>query len=289
MLDPSLLPQGKPIDLTAIRVADVAERAGGRFQPDRQHLATDRPQQHRNRAHRGSAIVFCRSSQARRARRGGNAWISSAQSTARCRSTALSRSTGNLRNLHLRADRQNGRITSLNGAAVGLPLSAFLHRDETATEPAFGIKSSADLTIKATRAAESVTPTLQLNGRSNDGRIRRGRVLVGAQTLRTQRQPMTLPATGSKSCRRWFALAGRLFLLPAPIADLDSATVCRQERLFGRSAVAGRQFVAGRCVRGAADIRCQGAGALPLGKPPAGVRRTDGLERARHGCGFACP
>lgn len=44
-----------------------------------------------------------------------------------------------------------------------------MHRNETGTEPAFGVTSSADLTIKATRAAENAPPALQLNARSNEG------------------------------------------------------------------------------------------------------------------------
>ena len=90
--------------------------------------------------------------------------------------------------LHLRADRESGRITTLNGSAVGLPLSAFLHRNETPTELAFGVTSSADLTIKATRASENAPPALQLNGRSNDGAFDAGGVHIGTQTFRAECQ-----------------------------------------------------------------------------------------------------
>lgn len=167
-LDPSLLPQGKPIDLTAIRVADVAgglevvfdqidsiSQLIGRSNTETVRIADLRlsfagPRQR-------IVPVVLETLDFQRTADGSmqidGAFLIDGQSS----------------QLHLRADRQNGRITTLNGAAAGLPLSAFLHRNQTATELAFGIRSSADLTIKATRAADNIKPTLQVNGRSNDG------------------------------------------------------------------------------------------------------------------------
>jgi hypothetical protein len=167
-LDPSLLPQGKPIDLTAIRVADVAgglevvfnqidniSQLIGRSNTETVRIADLRlsfagPRQ-RIVPVVVEAVDFKRTAD-------GSMQIDGAFSI-----------DGQSSELHLRADRQNGRITTLDGSAIGLPLSAFLHRNDTATELAFGVTSSADLTIKATRAAENTTPTLQLNGRSNGG------------------------------------------------------------------------------------------------------------------------
>ncbi|WP_455271552.1 YhdP family protein [Rhizobium herbae] len=167
-LDPSLLPQGKPIDLTAIRVADVAgglevvfnqidsiSQLIGRSNTETVRIADLRLSfagvRQRIVPVAVETLDFKRTAD-------GSMQIDGAFSI-----------DGQSSELHLRADRQNGRITTLNGAAVGLPLSAFLYRNDTATELAFGIKSSADLAIKATRAAENTPPTLQLNGRSNDG------------------------------------------------------------------------------------------------------------------------
>ncbi len=168
MLDPSLLPQGKPIDLAAIRVADVADglevvfsqidnisQLIGRSDTETVRIA-DLQLSFAGPRQRVVPVVVETVDFKRTA--DGSMQIDGVFSV-----------DGQSSQLHLRADWQSGRVTALDGSAIGLPLSAFLHRDDTATELAFGIKSSADLTIKATRAAENTPPTLQLSGRSNDG------------------------------------------------------------------------------------------------------------------------
>ncbi len=168
MLDPSLLPQGKPIDLAAIRIADVADglevvfsqidnisQLIGRSDTETVRIA-DLQLSFSGPRQRVVPVVVETVDFKRTA--DGSMQIDGVFSV-----------DGQSSQLHLRADRQSGRVTALDGSAIGLPLSAFLHRDDTATELAFGIKSSADLTIKATRAAENTPPTLQLNGRSNGG------------------------------------------------------------------------------------------------------------------------
>ncbi|MDW5313570.1 DUF3971 domain-containing protein [Rhizobium sp. PL01] len=167
-LDPSLLPQGKPIDLAAIRITDVAgglevvfdqidriSQLIGRSNTETMRIADLKLSIAGPRQRIVPVVVetldFKRAAD-------GSMQIDGAFSI-----------DGQSSQLHLRADRQSGRLTTLNGSALGLPLSAFLHRNDTATELAFGIKSSADLTINATRAAENTPPTLQLSGRSNDG------------------------------------------------------------------------------------------------------------------------
>ncbi len=168
MLDPSLLPQGKPIDLTAIRVADVAgglelvfnqmdsiSHLIGRSNTETVRIA-DLKLSFAGPRKRVIPVVV----ESVDFKRGVDGAM---------QIDGLFSVDGESAELHLRADQQNGRVASLNGTAAGLPLSAFLYRNQTATEPAFGIRSSADLNIKATRAAEGVTPTLQLSGRSNEG------------------------------------------------------------------------------------------------------------------------
>lgn len=168
MLDPSLLPQGKPIDLAAIRIADVADglevvfsqidnisQLIGRSDTETVRIA-DLQLSFSGPRQRVVPVVVETVDFKRTA--DGSMQIDGVFSV-----------DGQSSQLHLRADRQSGRVTALDGSAIGLPLSAFLHRDDTATELAFGIKSSADLSIKATRAAENTPPTLQLNGRSNGG------------------------------------------------------------------------------------------------------------------------
>ncbi|OBZ92430.1 membrane protein [Pararhizobium polonicum] len=167
-LDSSLLPQGKPIDLTAIRVADVAgglevvfkqidsiAQLIGRSNTETVRLADLQLSFVGPRLRVVPVIV---ESVDFKSGANGSMQIDGIFSV-----------DGQSSELHLRADRQNDRVMSLNGAADSLPLSAFLYRDETGTEPAFGIRSSADLNITATRGAEGTVPTLRLNGRSAEG------------------------------------------------------------------------------------------------------------------------
>lgn len=168
MLDPSLLPQGKPIDLTAIRVADVAgglELAFNQMDSISHLIGRSNTETVR--------IADLKLSFAGPRKRVIPVVVESVDFKrgvdGAMQIDGLFSVDGESAELRLRADQQNGRITSLNGTAAGLPLSAFLYRNQTATEPAFGIRSSAALDIKATRAAEGVMPTLQLSGRSNEG------------------------------------------------------------------------------------------------------------------------
>jgi hypothetical protein len=167
-LDPSLLPQGKPIDLTAIRVADVASGLEAVFNQmdsiaqliSRSNTETVRlaDLQLSFAGPRKRAIpVVVKSVDFKRGDDGS------------MQIDGLFAVDGESAELHLRADRVNGRIASLDGAATGLPLAAFLHRNQTETEQAFGIRSSADLSIKATRAGEGVVPALQVKAQSAEG------------------------------------------------------------------------------------------------------------------------
>jgi hypothetical protein len=167
-LDPALLPQGKPIDLTTIRIADVGAGLEVVFnQIDRLSQLIGRSNTQTVR------IADLRLSFSGLRQRIVPVVVETLdfQRTAdgSMQIDGVFSIDGQSSQLHLRADRESGRITTLNGSAVGLPLSAFLHRNETPTELAFGVTSSADLTIKATRASENAPPALQLNGRSNDG------------------------------------------------------------------------------------------------------------------------
>jgi hypothetical protein len=168
MLDSSLLPQGNPVDLTAIRVADVAsglEFVFNQMDGISQLISRSNTESVRIANLQLSfagprkrvvpvivdAVDFKRSID-------GSMQIDGVFSVA-----------GESAALNLRASRQSDRMARLEGAVSGLPLSALLHREETATEPAFGIKSAADLSITATRAASGAAPTLQLSGRTSAG------------------------------------------------------------------------------------------------------------------------
>ncbi|MGI0527820.1 DUF3971 domain-containing protein [Rhizobium giardinii] len=172
-LDPSLLAQGKPIDLTTIRVADVAsglEFVFNQMDGIAQLISRSNTESvriadlqlsflgPRNRVVPVvvDAVDFRRGSD-------GSMQIDGAFFVA-----------GEAAELHLRASRQADRIAHLDGAVTGLPLSALLHRDETATEPAFGITSGADLSITASRAADGAPPMLELRARTGAGAFEAG-------------------------------------------------------------------------------------------------------------------
>jgi hypothetical protein len=167
-LDPSLLPQGKPIDLTAIRVDGVATgleavfnqmdsiaQLIGRSNTDIVRIA-DLQLSFAGPRLRAIPVVV-KSIDFRRSDDGS------------MQIDGLFTVDGESAELHLRAGHENGRIATIDGAATGLPLAAFLYRNQTGTEQAFGIRSSADLSIQATRAGDGVTPALHLKGQSADG------------------------------------------------------------------------------------------------------------------------
>lgn len=221
-LDPSLLPQGKPIDLTAIRVADVAsglEFVFNQMDGISQLISRSNTESVRIADLQLSfagprkrivpvvvdAVDFKRSND-------GSMQIDGAFSVA-----------GDAAELHLRASRQSDRIARLDGAVTGLPLSALLHRDETATEPAFGIKSVADLSITATRAADGATPTLELSTRTSAGAFD-----AGGFTSELKQSELNVTydfARGRIEILPSIVRIGRsAFPFTGAIADLDQAT-----------------------------------------------------------------
>ncbi|WP_438748165.1 YhdP family protein [Pararhizobium sp. O133] len=168
MLDPSLLPQGKPIDVTAIRVGHVAEGLETVFaQMDAVSRLLDRSNTEIVR------IADLKLSFAGPRKRVVPVVVESVDfkrgADGSMKIDGLFNIDGETAELHLSTDRRNGRVIAIDGAAMGLPLAALLYRNPTETELAFGIKSSADLSIKATRAGEGAMPSLQLKGRSNVG------------------------------------------------------------------------------------------------------------------------
>ncbi|WP_275782754.1 YhdP family protein [Pararhizobium gei] len=168
-LDPSLLPQGKPLDLTTIRISDVEGGLESFFtRMDALSAVIDRSN---TRAVRIAdlklvfagprqrpvpvivdAVDFQRNTD-------GSMQIDGELSIA-----------GEPTELHLSAGRKDGRIGDLSGIISGLPLAPFLHRAVTASETAFGITSNAELRVDATRAAgQGQTPALALKVHSGAG------------------------------------------------------------------------------------------------------------------------
>ncbi len=168
MLDAALLPQGKPLDLTAIRVSHVEDGLETIFKQmdaiskliDRSHTEIVR-------------LADLKLSFAGPRKRVVPVVVESLDfkrgTDGSMQIDGLFNIDGESAELHLRTDRENGRVSEIDGAAMGLPLSALLYRPQAGTELAFGIRSNADLSIRATRAGEGIVPTLRLNGRSSGG------------------------------------------------------------------------------------------------------------------------
>ena len=220
-LDPSLLPQGKPIDLTAIRVGHIAdglERVFARIDGISQLIGRSNTKTVRiadlSLSIAGprkqvvavvvDAIDFKRSDD-------GSMQIDGAFTV-----------DGQDAELHLRAERRDGRMASMAGAVSGLPLSSLLYREETPTEEAFGIKAAADLAIKATRGDDAVAPTLELSGKSREG-------LFEAGGFNSQLLPSELDVAYDFSRKRIEVLPSTMrvgrstFPFTGAIADLERA------------------------------------------------------------------
>jgi len=168
MLDPTLLPQGRPIDLTALRVARIGEGLEGVFaQIDRisQLIARSNTQVVRLSdlklsfaGPRKSIIPVVVE------RLDFNRSIDGAMQI-----SGLIQIAGGASALKLEAASKDGRIVSLSGSTTGIPLTPFLYRPQTGQELAFGIVSGADLTIDAVRAEDGKTPALQVKAQTGEG------------------------------------------------------------------------------------------------------------------------
>jgi hypothetical protein len=167
-LAPSILPQGKPLDLTRIRIADVGSAMDAVFsQMDTISgliarsgtqvvriadvmLPLSGP---RNRVVKLDihSLDFARSESGSMTIR-GDAAIDDKPAE-----------------LHLTAQSDKSRIVRLAGSAVGLPTSALLYRTATATEAPFGIDTKASINLSATRAEPGVSPELTMSGALDEG------------------------------------------------------------------------------------------------------------------------
>ena len=220
-LDPSLLPQGKPIDLTAIRIGHIAdglEQVFARIDGISQLIGRSNTETVRI-ADLSLSIAGPRKQvvpvivEAIDFKRGadGSMQIDGAFTV-----------DGQPSELHLRAERRDGRMASLDGGLTALPLAAFLYREQTQTEEAFGIKGAADLTIQATRGDDAVVPTLELKVRSREG-------LFEAGGLNSQLLPSELDVAYDFSRKRIEILPSAMrvgrstFPFTGAIADLDGA------------------------------------------------------------------
>ncbi len=76
---------------------------------------------------------------------------------------------GQAAELHLTAAPVNGKIVRLGGFASGLPTAALLLRSATANEPAFGLDTTATVSVSLARAGEGVDPELKMTAQIDEG------------------------------------------------------------------------------------------------------------------------
>ncbi|WP_075289153.1 DUF3971 domain-containing protein [Pararhizobium arenae] len=168
MLDSALLPQGKPIDLTSIRINNAGkglEAAFDQVNSISQLIARSNTQNVRVADMRLSFVgprkrtvpVIIETLDFSRAADGS------------MRIQGAFDIDGAKARLELAATGRSGSIDRLDGTASGFPLQALLHRAATDTEAAFGIDSNASLTIKAVRGANDAAPSLELNALTEAG------------------------------------------------------------------------------------------------------------------------
>ncbi|TCM58961.1 AsmA-like protein [Rhizobium sp. PP-F2F-G48] len=167
-LAPAILPQGKPLDLTRVRIADVSGAMEAIFaQMDTISSLIARSGTQvvriadvmlplsgpRNRVVKLDvhSLDFARAENGSMTIRGDAAIDGT--------STAL----------QLTADSDKGRIVRLGGALTGLPTSALLYRAETKTEPPFGLDTKASVNLTAVRAGEGIAPELTMSGALDQG------------------------------------------------------------------------------------------------------------------------
>ncbi|KQV34310.1 MULTISPECIES: DUF3971 domain-containing protein [unclassified Rhizobium] len=173
MLDPTLLPQGKPIDLTTIRISQIGDGLEGVFT---QIDAISRLIARSNTQNMRIADMRLSLSGPR------NKVVPiqidtldfSRDVDGALRIEGAFDIDGTPAQLHLAATGRPDRTMQLDGDVSGLPLAALLHRTATPAEPAFGIDSTASLTIKALRGAEGGAPTLNVSAKSEDGTFEAG-------------------------------------------------------------------------------------------------------------------
>ncbi len=173
MLDSALLSQGRAIDLSTLRVAEVGEgleAVFGHIDRISQLIARSNTQVVRVSDVKLSfmgprkrivpvvveALDFNRAAD-------GSMQIS-----------GLIQVDGQATELKLQAASRDGRIVSLDGSGEGIPLTPFLYRPQTGPELAFGIVSSANLEINAIRAGDGVKPAMRVTAQTGEGLFHAG-------------------------------------------------------------------------------------------------------------------
>ncbi|MDX1186305.1 hypothetical protein GOL88_14850 [Sinorhizobium medicae] len=172
-LDTGLLPRGEPIDLTAIRIADVGTALEELFaQGDRMSRLT---------AGRSTQTVVLSDFSLTVSGTRGRAvpveiktlqFSHDPDSSMRVEGTIAV--DGIESQLTAKALGDRGRIAAFEAGLDALPLSPFLHRGKSGNEEAFGIEATANVTLKAARAADGTKPALTAAVKTSRGSFHAG-------------------------------------------------------------------------------------------------------------------
>ncbi|MDX0621322.1 hypothetical protein GOD54_15475 [Sinorhizobium medicae] len=172
-LDTGLLPRGEPIDLTAIRIADVGTALEELFaQGDRMSRLT---------AGRSTQTVVLSDFSLTVSGTRGRAvpveiktlqFSHDPDSSMRVEGTIAV--DGIESQLTAKALGDRGRIAAFEAGLDALPLSPFLHHGKSGNEEAFGIEATANVTLKAARAADGTKPALTAAVKTSRGSFHAG-------------------------------------------------------------------------------------------------------------------
>ncbi|EHK76156.1 hypothetical protein SM0020_20224 [Sinorhizobium meliloti CCNWSX0020] len=172
-LDTGLLPRGEPIDLTAIRIADVGNALEELFaQGDRMSRLT---------AGRATQTVVLSNFSLKVSGVRGRVvpveiktleFSHDPDSSMRVDGTIAVDGTESL--LTAKALGNNGRIAAFEARLDALSLSPFLYHGKSAKEEAFGIEAAADVTLNAARATDGKKPALTATVKTSKGAFHAG-------------------------------------------------------------------------------------------------------------------
>ncbi|WEX75881.1 DUF3971 domain-containing protein [Sinorhizobium numidicum] len=172
-LDTGLLPRGEPIDLTAIRIADVGaalEKLFGHI--DGMSRLTARSATQTVELSDFSLSVTGTRGRAVPVDIKKLAFSRDPDGSIRVEGTVAF--DGSEAHLAARAFGDEERIAGIEAALDALPLAPFLYHGKSGNEEAFGIEAAAGVNLKATRGAEGRKPALTVSVKTSEGAFHAG-------------------------------------------------------------------------------------------------------------------
>ncbi|ASY63055.1 Large exoproteins involved in heme utilization or adhesion [Sinorhizobium sojae CCBAU 05684] len=172
-LDTGLLPRGEPVNLAAIRIADVGTALEALFtQVDGMSRLTATSATQTIQLSDFSLSVT--GARARSVPIHVESLAFSREPDGSIRVDGAVAMDGRRTHLAARAFGDGGRITAIEAALEDVPLTPFLYHGKSGNEDAFGIDTAAGVSLKATRAADGTKPTLAVAVRTSEGRFHAG-------------------------------------------------------------------------------------------------------------------